>query len=181
MKYTIQRGKQHASPLFFGFEINQYPRLSYRCSLTESCQYNLVGNPDTMEGDDFDINKLVGFGFLNFHKLKPHHWDSVRVGWVWNSEKKLFDLYGYCYIEGERQKQLLLSVPTGIPFDVEITSSKTYYFVEVSFHFEGQRRARSVLFNRKKVRWVPYLLGPYFGGDQNAPHDVHLFLTDLTD
>src|SRR6478735_401095 len=102
MKYTITKGKHYCSPLIFDLYLNKFPSLYRKVTFNTDCEYNLVGSPDTMEGDDFDVNKLIGFGFLNFRNIVPHHWDSVRVGWDWNQEHKCIDLFAYCYIEGKR-------------------------------------------------------------------------------
>lgn len=178
MKYTIKKGGHRGSPLFWDLILNKYPSIKYRCTFSDDVPYNLDGDPNTMSGDDWDCNKLVGFGFVNFKKFPPHHWDSIRVGWEWDSEKKVVSLFAYAYVEGERIIKELIPALLGIPFDIEIFASDSSYFVGVSMTINGQKQTRSISIDRKKKRGIAYLLGPYFGGNRIAPHDITLFLSE---
>jgi hypothetical protein len=176
MKYSIKEGKHHASPLFFGLRFGSNPNIKRTVTFGFDTPYNLDGDPATMEGDDFDCNKLFGFGFLNFNKFPPHHYESIRVGWVWNSETHKVDLYAYMYIRGKRFFELIQSVNLGMPIEIWISSSPTSYYIQTYDKYNYKKQTTSNTYDRGLKSPIVYLLGPFFGGNRASPHDIDIFI-----
>ena len=179
MKHTITKGRQRGAPLLWDVWLTSNPRIKYEIVFGDNCHYNLVGDSSTMQGDDFDINKLVGFGFFNFNKWPPHHYESVRVGWRWNSENSIVDLYTYRYELGKRIIIYLTSVRKGMPIVVEMSASNKSYEVSIECRYTPHRGNFSHIIDRKTNYPISYLLGPYFGGNRKAPHNMDIFITKL--
>ena len=180
MKYTITKGRHGGAPLLWDVWFTPNPRIHYDCIFNDDCFYNLDGDPNTMSGDDLDTNKLIGLGFLNLKKWPPHHYESVRVGWEWNSETLCIDLSAYWYDGGVRKEHLLLSVRRGLPFEIIMTASKDFYNITIIYNYTPEKRTVNFPIERKHHYPISYLLGPYFGGNRTAPHDMSLYLTKLS-
>lgn len=179
MKHTITKGHQRGAPLLWDVWFTPNPKIHYDIVFGDNCNYNLDGSPDTMEGDDFDTNKLIGFGFLNFNKFPPHHYESVRVGWEWNPGTLCIDLYAYWYDRGERKENYLLSVRRGLPLEVIMSASYDYYNITIIYNYSPEKKTVNYPIKRTKHYPISYLLGPYFGGNRKAPHNMDIFITKL--
>lgn len=177
MKYVVKKGKQRASPLLLGLRLGFNPHIKKTITFGYSIPYNLDGPPDTMEEDDFDVNKLIGFGFVNLHKLPMHHYESVRIGWLWNPEKHKVDLYAYQYSKGTRISHFLYSVKLGIPFEVEIVSSNVAFYLIIRNKYDNLTPTTEFSLTRQVCYPIAYLLGPYFGGNEKAPHNIEIFIS----
>lgn len=107
-----------------------------------------------------DINKLFGFS----DGPSTHHENSARFGWRW-SEGGL-RLFAYIYNEGERVFQELATVSLGEPVTCAILVRPGEY----GFIVNG----KETIMKRHSVERLAqgYLLWPYFGGDELAPHDI---------
>lgn len=114
-----------------------------------------------------DIHKLYGFSDCN----SQHHVNSARVGWVWNG--KAIDLYAYCYADSVRSSKLLGSVAFNTPIELTIKADSAQY----TFTMNGKNTTMKRSCGSAGVSG--YQLYPYFGGDEVAPHDVHIFIKDL--
>lgn len=97
--------------------------------------------------DQFDWNKLLGFS-RGFHQN-----NSIRIAWRWNTVKQVVELTKYEYVNGKR----IMHEPL---WEVKINEIATIVF-NIS--------------DRKFCKWG-YLLYPYFGGNQKAPHDINILI-----
>jgi len=141
-------------------------KLAYTVVFKNSCRYE-IGS------DQSDINKLFGIGYF-----PHHHRNSVRFGWVYNPSKNdTMEIYAYWYKDGERFSEFLCDVPINSPVYYEIEKE---YAVNFGWYF----RLR-VVFDKKKIggaivtvkpQSVGYLLRPYFGGNQTAPHNMEIWM-----
>ena len=118
--------------------------------------------------NQYDINKLYGFS----DNADMHHQFSARFGWSW-TEGKLW-LYGYVYNDGVRTSTKLCAIPlcNNVPCEIQVKNSVYEFWVE------GQKKAsmpRAATTSKAKG----YLLFPYFGGDETAPHDVRIWIKNL--
>ncbi|MGK0362182.1 MAG: hypothetical protein ACI9U2_004502 [Bradymonadia bacterium] len=109
-----------------------------------------------------DINKLYGFADCSAH----HHTNSARFGWRWYDDE--LQILAYTYVDGDRQWSLLGSAPLNEAVEYRIQLDGDRYV----FTFDGQvtEMPRGCDGNGG----VKYRLYPYFGGDEEAPHDISI-------
>ncbi|MEP1114877.1 hypothetical protein [Ekhidna sp.] len=114
----------------------------------------------TLENQE-DINKLMGFSDCNSH----HHKNSARFGWRWLNNQ--LEIHAYAYANGERITEYIGSVKLNEPYDYQIQLTNDAYV----FYLEGLDPVR---ITRKSpcTRGLYYMLFPYFGGNEVAPHDM---------
>jgi hypothetical protein len=110
-----------------------------------------------------DINKLYGFG-----EDGGHHENSARFGWNWENRK--LNLYAYSYVEGERHSVFLGNAVIDKEYSCTIRLTADAYV----FHFNNNTRSISRALNSKIASG--YLLYPYFGGDETAPHEIRIYI-----
>lgn len=115
------------------------------------------------EENQYDTNKLLGFSGCNSF----HHDNSARFGWRWVDDQ--LNISAYCYIDGERIVKPIGSVPLNEPVNYKLTATKEKYI----FELEG--------FDKMEIKrggdcniGLYYMLYPYFGGDETAPHDINI-------
>ncbi len=110
-----------------------------------------------------DINKLYGFS-----EEGSHHENSARFGWNW--ENRTLNLYAYCYVEGERHSLHMGEAVIGNEYNCTIrVTGEAYVF---SFNNNTNKIPRSL--TAKSA--TGYLLFPYFGGDETAPHEIRIYI-----
>ena len=127
--------------------------LQYEITFTDSCKYD-IGQ------DQSDINKLFGIGYLPFH-----HYNSVRIGWNYNIKINKIDIWAYWYKKGVRGWEWLDCVNFMQPSYMEIQIKNTEHIIRTKNSYF------SVPVNGESIG---YLLRPYFGGNQKAPHDIKI-------
>jgi hypothetical protein len=155
--YTILAGAHYATenPI----EKVTGDSIAFTVRFDSTCRYQ-TKNPRNQD----DINKLMGFsdnGVL-------HHQNSARVGWRWKKEK--IELFAYCYAEGTRSFVKLGEVAIGDTARMLIKLSSVGY--------EFQYKGVSTIMSRGLTGSTTngYLLYPYFGGDEPAPHTMKLWI-----
>jgi hypothetical protein len=154
---TIKKGT-HA-PLRLPHLILKPKVLKYEVTFTPSCVYYI--------GDDQSgINKLLGIGYLPYHR-----WNSVRFGWSYKAGNWV-DIFSYCYINKERIYNLIGMVEIGKANTFMITPGQSSHTLQVL----GKGIYHTVPLYRQGSG---YLLRPYFGGNQTAPHDIEIKMTAL--
>jgi hypothetical protein len=124
--------------------------ISGTASFDDSCVYELEYE---------QINKLVGLS-----NGSDHHQESIRIGWVYNSDR--FDLYAYYYIDGKHSQKdgnYICSVFAMETFNWEVQLKDNYYLVRVNDYVW----TKEVDIELKKIR---YILFPYFGGEEEFPN-----------
>lgn len=119
-----------------------------------SCKY-LLG------ADQSDWNKLIGIGFF------PHHQrNSYRFGWRYSPERGMVEIGAYWYQEGQRMDYAICHVPFNrmIRFSLHYQDGLIIWKVgEDAGHI-----------TRGAWPWLGYKLGPWFGGNRPAPHDMKI-------
>lgn len=113
--------------------------------------------------NQYDINKLMGFSECN----DQHHTNSARFGWRWL--EGALEIHTYVYNEGVRTSELI-----GV---VQLEQSYTYIleFREADYVFTVDDMDPVVVPRTSTCdRGVYYMLFPYFGGDEVAPHDIRI-------
>lgn len=153
---TIKRGT-HAPFRLPKLIIND-DLLVYKVTFTDSCRYS-IGE------DQADINKLFGIGY------PPHHHNtSIRVGWNYDDDFGTIRLFSYWYHNWSRDWTYLCSVDINKPIDITMEISKDRHSIIVN-----DIRHDIMIPNKR----IGFLLRPYFGGNQKAPHDITIHLTKI--
>jgi hypothetical protein len=134
--------------------------LIYKITFTDSCKYKIN------EEDQLDINKLFGIGYL-----PNHHNSSVRFGWVSNPTEQGISIYAYWYANKIRNWQYMGEVPLYAPNYYSISVSGTKHTLQVHSPYPNTREGLRATVD-VKTSAISYLLRPYFGGNQKAPHDI---------
>lgn len=128
--------------------------LKYDVLFENSCAYDL-GNVNQN-----DINKLFGFNAYN----SLHHENSARFGWVYKDS--LIEIYAYIYENSTRYFEKIANVKLNKWNTFELQNTGTAYVFKVN---------ESVYIYEKDLNCVTkynYMLYPYFGGNEVAPHDI---------
>lgn len=156
MAYTIKSGK-HSS--VFKFTSHTSDVLKFDAIFDSSAIY------DTEDPvNQYDINKLYGFSECNQH----HQNNSARFGWRWLNGK--LEIHGYVYNNGERLSQYITSVSLGESHTYQIRITDDWYLFRVDNELANLPRTNNCDMG------LYYMLYPYFGGDETAPHDIKILI-----
>ena len=132
-KYLIRTNRHYSGFRFRPFFKRDY--ISAYVCFTDSCRYY---------GDDLQlkeqINKLFGFGAIRHHKR------SYRIGWRYNANKDIIELFEYKYEYGIRFYELVDTMKIGQTKKLTVFSPRYIYFGKYLF--------------------------PYFGGKYPAPKNI---------
>lgn len=115
-----------------------------------------------------DINKLFGFADCN----SLHHENSARFGWTYNGTTDQVDIFVYVYQQGKRIYDQIGSMDIGESRDLSIHLEGDQY----RFWFGDE--TKTVKRGTDCNMGVYYLLYPYFGGDEAAPQDIRVYITE---
>jgi len=117
--------------------------------------------------NQYDINKLYGFSDNNAH----HHQFSARFGWRWSDDA--LRLFAYVYNNGIVISKELGSVTLGKEVNCSIKVGEATYTFIMDEITEYLPRSSTTPIAKG------YLLYPYFGGDELAPHDINIRIKTL--
>lgn len=151
--YVIKEGSHESNRSIEFFKDNT---LSFQAMFDESASY-FTQNPN----NQLDVNKLMGFADCG----GLHHENSARFGWRWNNGQ--LEILAYWYIDGQRNSQLLGTAQLNKYYDYTLKRTENAY----TFNFDGNN------FSVERVGCEfnsDYMLFPYFGGDEKAPHDIFI-------
>ena len=159
-EYIIRKGSQFA-------EGNNYKKIH-----TKEIRFNAIFDSSCIytSGDKInqgDINKLYGFSDCD----PTHHRNSARFGWAWNGAS--LEIYAYCYANGKRSSKFLNTIKIGVNNSFHISVVKGDYV----FDLNGEKTSMPRGCTGEYING--YQLYPYFGGDETAPHDIHIFIKGL--
>lgn len=159
-KYTIHKGNQYC-------DLSALSEVDYR-QLKFIARFDSTAIYHTKDpANQYDINKLYGFSDNN----GPHHDFSARLGWRWSNDS--LRLFGYVYNNGERIEQEISIINLYAAINCSITVKPGRYEFEVDGRTLNLPRASTGL------SATGYKLFPYFGGDEPAPHDIHIWIKEL--
>lgn len=158
--FIITRGQHYSQQSLL--VPTEYTTLRFLVKFDSSAVYT------TITGENqYDINKLYGFSDNNAH----HHQFSARIGWRWSDGA--LRLFAYIYNNGESASQELTAVSIGDVHECAIRISGSNYIFSVNGKTTTMPRATAT------PSAIGYKLFPYFGGDETAPHDIHIWIKDL--
>jgi hypothetical protein len=159
-EYVILKGFQYGDSTsivpFNGLQLN------FVVKFDSSAIYKTI---DTT--NQIDINKLYGFS----DNGKDHHLFSARFGWNWYNNA--LHLYAYYYNNGVRDFKELGIVNVGKEINCSIKVLVNNYIFSLNGVETSVPRAATTLAGNG------YKLFPYFGGDELAPHDIHIWIKEL--
>lgn len=157
--FTIKEGSHYADMNSYNRRTIDHLRFSVVFDSTAIYQTTLPENQG-------DINKLYGVADCG----SEHHTNSARFGWRWYNGK--LELHAYTYLNKERKSAYIGSITIGELAVCEISMENRKYTFSVN--------GKSVTLPRAcKGTGEGYLLYPYFGGNEPAPHDVTITIQEL--
>lgn len=116
--------------------------------------------------NQYDINKLMGFSDAN----SMHHTNSARFGWRWADNQ--LEIFAYVYANGERTVMEKLGT-------VQLNQTENYILaIDGDSYVFTLGENPPVRFKRGNTAKIGahYMLYPYFGGDEPAPHDINIMI-----
>lgn len=156
MIYTIKKGKHYSNftlpKLYFSPK-----KITKKITFNENCRYDL------QSGDQGDINKLFGLGYL-----PGHHSNSVRFGWRYDLSTHQIEIFAYWYKDKTRYSESLCFVEIGKEYTYCLESDKKSHKLTI---FEGSTELSSKVIDLGFTKFA-YFLKPYFGGNRTAPHKI---------
>ena len=156
--FLLPKGK-HTSG--YPVQMLQSSTLNATVYFDESAKYEC-----NTEENQWDTNKLIGFSDCNSH----HHENSARFGWRWLDSQ--LELLAYCYVDGETIIQELDTIPLNTQTEIEIRLLTDSY----DFYISNEKLASIPRSAKTCKTGAYYMLFPYFGGDETAPHDISIYL-----
>lgn len=167
-EYSINKGDHYStrneSPFKWKFGIAP-KTLRFEAIFGIGCNYE--------DNNDGDVNKLYGisYGFDN-------HYRSVRIGWKYNTNLKIIELYSYAYSKGIRVIKPLINVKQFEPVFFTIWKIKGANNVRISVSDSEKTERRIDIINgidNEKVRLKQF---PYYGGNKPAPNGMKIFIRE---
>jgi hypothetical protein len=160
VEYSIYKGQQYCDKA--GFTPVNYSELKFIAKFDSSAIYTSLNAVNQL-----DINKLFGFSDNN-----ANHQDfSARFGWRW-SDNSLY-LFGYTYNNGKRSTKSLGTIEIGKDNSCSIKITPSFYIFTLNNTVDSMERKSTT------VTATGYKLYPYFGGDEVAPHDIHIWIKEF--
>lgn len=135
-------------------------RIAARVTFTDSCRYNIGIQ------DQADVNKLFGIGYF-----PSHHKNSVRFGWRYVIELDAIEIMAYWYVKGERKFNHICFVSIDKEHLYIINALTLGHILDV---YDNTKIVGNFVIGDVSARNIGYLLRPYFGGNQKAPHDIEI-------
>lgn len=150
--FTINEGQHYSVKGIQKFSGNS---LNFAVKFDSSCIYDL-GNIN-----QHDINKLIGFKFgLDVHK------NSARIGWRYNVDNEVIEIFAYSYVEGVRDSRKLgvCFIDEVVSINIEVGNGLIFYeYMGFTYVVEGLEMSKE-----------KYFSFPYFGGNEVAPHMMQI-------
>jgi hypothetical protein len=160
VEYTIKKGQNYADQN--PFRPVDFDVLNFKVKFDSTAIYRTV-DPQ----NQFDINKLYGFADNNEH----HQKFSARFGWRWSDDA--LRIFAYVYNEGVVSYKELATVSIGTEISCTLKTTASEYIFTVN-HVTGNMPRLS-----KTPKAKGYMLYPYFGGTETAPHNVKIWIKHL--
>ncbi|MBD0331264.1 MAG: hypothetical protein ICV66_01285 [Chitinophagaceae bacterium] len=158
--YSIKSGEHYSDKS--EYKPVETKQLTFAVKFDSSAVYQTQNSEN-----QYDINKLYGFSDNN----AQHHQFSARIGWRWSDGA--LTLFGYVYNNGQLSSTQLATVTIGTQINCSITVEDSLYVFKVNNNCATLPRSSTT------PKAEGYMLYPYFGGDEVAPHDVKIWIRNL--
>ena len=160
--YTIKQGEQYCDKN--NLAPAQYDVLNFWVKFDSTAIYT-----NSVKENQLDINKLYGFSDNN----ADHHAYSARFGWRWSDNA--LRLFGYVYNDSIRSSMEIGTVNIGTEnfCSIKVAGNKYVFMLN----------DKTLIMPRtsKTPKGMGYKLYPYFGGDELAPHQITIFIKELSE
>ena len=159
-EYLIKQGQQYCDKSMY--QAINTSELKFMVQFDSSAIYQTVN-----AANQGDINKLYGFSDNN----AMHHNFSARFGWRWKNNQ--LQIFAYIYNNSVMSFQQIGIANIGEANTCSIKISGNVYmftFNQTSINMPRASTTNTV---------IGYKLYPYFGGDEMAPHDIRIRITEL--
>lgn len=158
MKYKHYKIKEGKHDYFNLPKLTCANSLNAMVMFPESWRYNLKNK------NQKDINKVLGLSdSWSYHKKH-----SARFGARYNTKLQKIELFAYTYREGKVYAKFLKYIRIKHEVFLGLKIEPSHYAFYVNNVLE-QRLPRTCELSSKGLK---YILLPYFGGDEPAPHDI---------
>ena len=156
--YKIKKG-HHRSNSFL-------PKLTFKTEISFDLCFNESALYEYTNFDSVDWNKAYGFS----DSWSKHHTNSARIAWRCKNGK--LQLAAYVYLFKERIATSLGYFPlnTWIPCSIKLIGDSYLFIVNGVPH--------RVPRNPINERGLKYMLKPYFGGNNSAPHNISIVIKE---
>lgn len=155
--YTIPQGQQFCDKSnYAGISTSE---LAFKVIFDSSAVYKTV-DPLNQK----DINKLYGFSDNN----AAHHVFSARFGWRWVNNA--LHLFAYTYNNSILDLKEIGTVAIGAENSCSIKVTAENYVFTLNGVSVNMARASTT------TKAQGYMLYPFFGGDENAPHTIKILI-----
>lgn len=150
--YNIKRGRHHCDqrkPTLWNKN-----EIQFLVKFDSTCIYAI----DSI--DQADVNKLIGIADNAFQPSK----NSARLGWRYDLQKQKIEVLTYTHQNRKFDFTPICYVDINKEYNCSITLNDKYTFKVNDNTIEQSRSSKQKHFH--------CLLFFYFGGNQNAPHDI---------
>jgi hypothetical protein len=159
-KYTIAEGSHESDhPTDFPSLATD---LNFKAKFDSSAIYTT-----TIPSNQDDTNKLLGYSDCgSFHDT-----NSARFGWRWVDGQ--LQIMAYWYVNGVRPEPIQVanvSINTINSYRIQFQSDKYIFTVNDTNKVEVPKTCH--------YNGIRYKLYPYFGGDENAPHEIRIWIEE---
>lgn len=157
IKYSIKAGAHYTGQN--NFTPVETEELTFTARFDSSAIYE-----STTAENQYDINKLYGFS----DNGTGHHQYSARFGWRWSDGA--LRIFAYVYNGGKVMSEELGTAAIGAALHCSIKVSGAHYL------FQYNETVTKLPRQSATAKGKGYLLYPYFGGDETAPHDISIWI-----
>ena len=155
--YTIPQGQQFCDKS--NYAAISTSELAFKVVFDSSAMYKTV-DPLNQK----DVNKLYGFS----DSKAAHHVFSARFGWRWVNNA--LHLFAYTYNNSVLDLKEVGTVAIGTENNCSIkVAGETYIFTLNGVSVTMARASTTIMAEG-------YMLYPFFGGDENAPHAIKIWI-----
>jgi len=166
MTFHFKKGKHRASPLYW---LRWWPVLLWPAVIQRKVQFDFSTKYDFGDADQADVNKL--FGIQSGLNKK----NRIRFGWRYDPGINKFILFSYINnSNGFSFEKICECVANHSYLCVLENGLKAFYFTVYNEKLEKIGQAQA---DKKRKVSIAFLLGPFFGGNRPAPHDMTLKLS----
>jgi hypothetical protein len=167
-EYEISKGDHYStkndSP--FKWKFGFAPKtLRFEAIFGQGCNYE--------DNNSGDINKLYGISYG-----LDNHYRSVRIGWKYNANLKVIELYTYAYSKGKRIMNHLMNIKQFEPVFFTIWKLKSANDVRLSVSDSEKTERRIDIIKGIDSETIRLKQFPFFGGNKPAPRDMRIFIRE---
>lgn len=172
MTFNFQRGNHRARPVYW---LGWFPLLFNPKEIVRklwfgtSCKYTFGTE------DQWDVNKLFGVAATPWGV----HKNSIRIGYRFNPDINKFEILAYWYTSGVRDFQKICEVVCFRNYNCKIIVRDKYHLINISQTDNDVVLGEVMVPFKKRPGWFSVLLGPFFGGNRPAPHEMTFKLDKL--